>query len=81
MRHQSTDEVDVAAQSIELGDDNRAGLAVSLRLGQRGYELRPAFERVKAFAGLFLLELGGDLAALGLGEAGDRGALRLDPQA
>ncbi len=39
--------------------------------GQGGGELRAAVERVGALARLDLRELGGDLEALGLGEAGD----------
>jgi hypothetical protein len=43
--------------------------------------LRPAIERIRAFARLGLDVLGDDLEVLGFGEAGDRRALCLDPEA
>jgi hypothetical protein len=45
--------------------------------GEGGGELRTAVERVRAFAGLSFNELRDDREPLGLGEAGDGGALRL----
>ena len=74
------DEGDVAAQSIELSDGDRRPFAVTAGLGQCGGELRAAVERVRALARLDLSELGGDLEALGLGEAGDGGALGVEPE-
>ena len=44
LRHQPGDEMDVAAQSVELGDQH--GAAVAPRGRQRGGELRPAVERI-----------------------------------
>ena len=68
----------IARKPVELGDQDGAfgGLGGS----QRGGELRPPVEGVGALAGLGLDELGDDADALGLGEPGDGGALRLDAQ-
>jgi hypothetical protein len=52
MRHQPGDEVHVAAQPVELGDQHRA--LAPLRPGERRGELRPPVERVSALAGLDL---------------------------
>src|SRR5271155_4278058 len=49
-------------------------------LGERGGELRAALDRVRAFAGLDLDELGDDLVTLGGGEPGDRGALGVNSE-
>ena len=48
---------------------------------ERGGELRPAVERVGALAGLDLGEGLDQVEALGLGEAGERGLLRLEAKA
>jgi hypothetical protein len=54
--HQAADEMHVAAEPVELGDDDRAGL-VDLPGGlERGGELGPAVERVGTLAGLDLGE-------------------------
>ena len=49
--------------------------------GQRGGELRAPVEGIGTLAGLDLGELGDEGVALGLGEAGDGGPLRLDAEA
>lgn len=64
LRHQAADEVNVAAEPVQLGDRDRA-LAM-LGLSQRGSQLRAACKRVGTFAGLDLDELTGQLEALGL---------------
>jgi hypothetical protein len=80
LRHEAGDESDIATQPIELCDHDRALLPVSARFGQGGAKLRAAVERVGALARLDLSELGGDLEALSLGEAGDGGALGVEPE-
>jgi hypothetical protein len=76
--HQAADEMNVATQPIELGYDHRAfrfpGLA------ERRGQLGSAIEGVGALTGFDLGVVADDLDALGLGEAGDRGALSLDPE-
>jgi hypothetical protein len=48
--HQAADEVDIAGQPVELGDDDRAAL-IDLASGlERGGELRAAIERVGTLA-------------------------------
>jgi hypothetical protein len=79
LRHQATDEVNVAAEPVQLGDRDRA-LAM-LGLSQRGSQLRAASKRVGTFAGLDLDELTGQLEALGLGEPGNGLALRFQSEA
>ena len=81
LRHQARNEVDVARESVELGDHDRRSLATPFGLGERRLELRAAFERVRSLASLDLDVLGNDFEPLGLGEAGDRGALRIEAQA
>lgn len=49
-------------------------------LGERGGELRPALDRVRAFARFDLNELGDDVITLASREPGDGGALRVDPK-
>ena len=72
--------MNVAAQPVQFADADRAGLAVGPRLGERRLELGPAIEGVGALARFDLDMLSDDLEALGLREADDRRALRLDPQ-
>jgi uncharacterized protein with von Willebrand factor type A (vWA) domain len=79
LRHQATDEVNVAAEPVQLGDRDRA-LAM-LGLSQRGSQLRAASKRVGTLAGLDLDELTGQLEALGLGEPGNGLALRFQSEA
>ena len=70
----------IAREPVELGDGDRARLSVAAGASQGGGELRAAVERVGTLARLDLSELGGDLEALGLGEAGDGGALGVEPE-
>ena len=67
--------MNVAAEPVELGDDDRARLPVAAGLGEGGTKLRAALERVRPLARLDLRELADDPKALGLGEPGDGGAL------
>ena len=78
LRHQAGDERDIAGEAVQLRDQDAAFRG--LGGGQRGCELRPAIERVRALAGFGLDVLGDDRDVLGFGEAGDRRALRLDPE-
>ena len=71
--------MDVSAQPIELGNRDGA-FTVPAGLGERGGELRATLDRIRAFAGFDLDELGDDLITLGGGEPGDRGALGIDPE-
>ena len=66
------DEATSRRQPIELGTHTEASLA--LRCLECCRELRPAIERISALPGLDLGVLGGDLQALGLGEARRRRA-------
>jgi hypothetical protein len=77
MRHQPRDEVHVAAQPIELGDQHRALRLASLR--QRSGQLRPPIERVGTLTRFDLDMLGDDLDPLGLRKALNSGFLSLDP--
>ncbi len=72
--------MNVTREPVELGDGDRARLPVAAGASQGGGELRAAVERIGALARLDLSELGGDLEALGLGEAGDGGALGVEPE-
>jgi hypothetical protein len=55
VRHQTADEVDVAAKPVQLGDDDgRLALLGDL---QRCGELRPAIQRIPPFAGLDLCDV------------------------
>jgi hypothetical protein len=78
--HERGHESNVTGQPIELRDDHGAGLAMTAGLGQRGGELRATIERVRALPRLDLDMLGDDFEALGLGEPGDGGALRLNAE-
>jgi hypothetical protein len=53
--HQAGDEMNVAAQTVELGDGNGATTAASLR--ERGGKLWSAVKRVRALASLYFGEL------------------------
>ena len=74
MGHQAGDEMNVPAEAIELGNRDGA-FPVTAGLGEPGGELGAALDRVRAFAGLDLNELGDDFEALGGGESSDGGAL------
>jgi hypothetical protein len=77
--HQPCNERNIAREPIELGNQDAAfGRAGG---SEGGCELRAAVERVGAFAGLRLDELGDDGEAFSFGEPGDRRALRFDPEA
>jgi hypothetical protein len=79
VRHQARDEMDIAAQAIELrNQDRRFRLLGGL---EHCGELRPAIERISALARLDLLERLHQPETLGLGEAGQRGLLRFHAQA
>ncbi len=75
----------VTREPVELCYGDRARLSVAAGASQGGGELRAAVERVGALARLDLRELGGDLEALGLGEADDElrehGAAKVIPSA
>jgi hypothetical protein len=73
LSHQTADEVDVAAEAVELRDDDRAFQPAG-HLESRG-KLRPALKRVSALAGLDLGESIYDVAALRSGEPGNGIAL------
>src|SRR5271154_2337686 len=79
MGHQAGNEMDVSAQSIELGNRDDA-FAVTAGLGERGGELRAALDRIRAFTGFDLDEFADDLVTLDGGEKGDCGALGIDPE-
>ena len=60
--HQAADEVHVAPQAVELGDDHR-GLELAGVPERRG-QLRPTIQRIVALSGLDLGVAGGDLVAV-----------------
>ena len=79
LRHEAGNEMHVAGEAVELAHNDRpAELARSL---DGGGELRPAIEGVGALARLVLLEGLANGKALGLGEGGDRVALRFEAEA
>jgi hypothetical protein len=67
--------MNVPAEAIELGDDDRALTAPGF--GQSCGELGPAIESVGALAGLDLFELVDNVETLGLDETLKRFPLRL----
>jgi hypothetical protein len=69
LSHRTPDEVDVAAEPIELRDDDWAFQPAD-HLESRG-KLRPALKRVSALASLHFDESIYDVAALGSGKPGD----------
>ena len=69
LRHQAGHEGDIARQAVQLGNDHAA--LRGFGCGQGGGELRPAIERVGAFAGLGFDELPDQDHALGFGEVLD----------
>jgi hypothetical protein len=79
MRHQSRNEVSVAGQAVELGDDDRR-LELPGR-GQSGGELRASVEGVGALPGFYLREGLGQGVAFGLDIAGERRFLRFETKA
>src|SRR5262245_7601402 len=75
MDHKAADEVHVAAEPVQLGDDDRA-LDLPGRLDSR-CQLRSPIDRVGTFAALDLYELCRDGIALLPREPGDRLSLSL----
>ena len=69
--------MDVARQRVELGHRDRAVHRAGL--GERRRQLRPAVERVAAFASLDLDEFRDDLVTLAVCEPRQRFPLRFDP--
>lgn len=66
-------------EPVELGDDD--GAAGLLRRRQSSRELRPALQRIGAFAGLDLDILTRDCETFALAELGDGTTLRFEAQA
>ena len=60
--HQAGDEMNVAAQTVELGDGNGATTAACLR--ERGGKLWSVVKSVRALAGLYFDELSDNLKLL-----------------
>jgi hypothetical protein len=75
--HQAADEMHVARQPIELGDDNRATLVELPGRLERGGKLGPAVERVGTFASLNLGKALDNAETLLGGKPGNGLALRL----
>jgi hypothetical protein len=74
--HEATDEVNVAAEAVEL---RHGHVAPKLpRGGQGGLELRTAIQGVRAFPSFYLDELSGDGEAFGLSEVGECAPLGLN---
>ena len=71
--------MDIAAEPIQLGYDNRA--LAPLCLGERRGQLRAAIKGVGAFAALNFDMLAGKLQAFSLGESANSLALRLKAEA
>ena len=69
----------IAAEPVELGDGDRAFAFAGVL--ERRRELRPAVERVDAFARFDLDALVDNREALGLSESCDGFTLRLDAEA
>jgi hypothetical protein len=79
LSHELADEMYVAAEPIELGDDHSA--ANELRLGQRRLELRPTVEGVRSLGGLDLDMLADELDPLKPWRSGRPLALRVEAKA
>jgi hypothetical protein len=78
LRHQPRNEMYVAGEAIELGDNDRTFRLAGLR--KRAAELWTAVKSVGALSGLDLNMLADELDRFGLGEALNGGFLGLDPQ-
>ena len=76
MRHQPRDEMNIAAQPVELCDQHRAFSLAGLGQGCR--QLGPPIERVRPLAGLDLDMLADEFNPFGFSEALDSGFLGLD---
>ena len=72
--------MNVAAETIELGDDDWGALAATLGGGQSRSQLRATVESVGALACLHLGESLQKVEPLGLSETGERSRLRFEPQ-
>src|ERR1019366_6613314 len=79
VRHQTADEMDVATEPVELGNDD-GGLVLLCCLQCRG-ELRSAIERIGALASLDLIERLQQVVAFSLSEPGERLLLGLEAKA
>ena len=77
--HQTADEVNIAAQAIELRDNDRAFRIQGLP--ERSGEFGASIKGVSALTGLDLDMLGDDFDPFRFGKPGYRGALGLDPEA
>ena len=62
VRHETADEMDIAAKAVQFRDRYVAPLFPCG--GQSRLQLGPAIDRIRAFAGLHLNELAGDLKSL-----------------
>jgi len=76
--HQATDEMHVATETIQLGDDDW-GFQFLCRLQRRG-KLRSPVERVGTFSGFNFLERLDEVEPLGLREPDERGLLSFKAQ-
>ena len=80
MRHEPGNEMNVAAEPIELRNGGEASLSVTASLCKRGGELRTAVKRLRALARLDFGELGNETQSLSGGEPRDGGTLGVDPE-
>ena len=73
MRHQARNEMNVAAEAVELGNRDGAAFTVPAGLGECGGRVAGGGvrARVGALPGFDLDEFGGELVTLGGGEPGD----------
>src|ERR1700722_122479 len=79
MRHQAGNEMDVAGETVELGDYD--GTAQRACLRQSRSQLRPPVERIASLTGFNLDEFRRDFETGVRCEPGQRFALRIDTQA
>jgi len=79
MGHEAADEMNIAAEAVQLGDGDVAPLFSCG--GQCGLKLGPAVQRIRAYPGLYLDELTGQLKSLSAGKVAKGCPLGLDAQA
>jgi hypothetical protein len=79
MGHEPGDEMNVATQAIQLGDDDWSPMLA--RGIEGGGELWPLIERIRPFTGLNLFEGLNQVKVLSLSEAGERSLLCLKTKA